>query len=261
MTKHEDVERDLIERGFTLVYDKEYGPYVNEDAEPLFRLYPRLMQRHNRGVWCTAPGMALIRAFRDARHADYEPREIAARIASRFSDAAVVALTTALGTEGTACQLLITVTDHNDQEGADEEAVSEELPNHDVLAAHGYVIAYDKTRSRHTTGAELLHAAYPVLFVAADEGVWCHAPGNMLILAVRRAFNRLGMNSPIKAVKEVSTQRELVTAIRFEFNETAVRALVESLGKDAAATTVAERALERVEMMRNGKRPRGGTEP
>lgn len=117
MTKREDAERDLIGRGFTLVYDKEYGPYVNEDAEPLFKLYPRLMQRHNRGTWCTAPGMALIRAFRDARRADYEPREIAARIAARFSDAAIVALTVALGAEEAARQFLIAVTDHDRQEG------------------------------------------------------------------------------------------------------------------------------------------------
>lgn len=139
--------------------------------------------------------------------------------------------------------------------------MKEELLDHDILAAHGYVIAYDKERSRHTTGAELLHAAYPGLFVEADEGVWCHAPGNMLILAVRRAFNKFEVNSPIKAAKVAAVQKELIAAIKFEFDETTVRALVESLGKDAAATAVAERALERVEMMRNGKRPRGGTEP
>lgn len=117
MTKREDIERDLIERGFTPVYDKEYGSYINEDAEPLFRLYPRLMQRHNRGIWCTAPGMALIRAFRDARRADYESKEISSRIAARFSDASVVALTVALGADEAARQFLIAVTDHNDQEG------------------------------------------------------------------------------------------------------------------------------------------------
>lgn len=112
MTKREDIGRDRIERGFTLIYDKEYGPYVNEDAEPLFKLYPRLMQRHNRGVWCTAPGMALIRTFRDARRGDYEPREIAARIAERFSDAAVIALAEALGIEEAARQILTAVTDN-----------------------------------------------------------------------------------------------------------------------------------------------------
>lgn len=94
--------RDLGERGWTCVYDSEYGPDMNTDAAPLFALYPRLMQRHGSGIWCAKPGLALIAAFRDAVRLGCEARPIAARIAALFSDNAIIALTDALGRDGAA---------------------------------------------------------------------------------------------------------------------------------------------------------------
>lgn len=93
----EDLWRDLGERGFHCVYDGEYGPEMNADAAPLFTLYPRLLQRHGNGIWCTAPGLTLLAAFRIARDHGCSPRPTAARIASAFSDAAAIAMTDALG--------------------------------------------------------------------------------------------------------------------------------------------------------------------
>lgn len=135
--------------------------------------------------------------------------------------------------------------------------MTSELPNHNVLAAHGYVIAYNKSRNKRVVGAELLHMAFPGLFVDADEGVWCHAAGNTLILSLRRAVNAISKWSQIKDAKKLAIQRELIAAIKVDFTENALHALVESLGKDEAATTIAERALWRRELLRNGKLPPG----
>ena len=97
MTKREDIWVDLGGRGFSCVYDAEYGPNVNADAAALFALYPRLIQRHGTGIWCTAPGLTLVAAFRNMSRADGDPREIAAHIAEHFSDASIIALTDAFG--------------------------------------------------------------------------------------------------------------------------------------------------------------------
>ena len=115
MSKCEDMWRDLGERGFTCVYDSEYGPDVNADAAPLFALYPRLMQRHGTGIWCTSPGLALIAVFRDARRLGCEARPAAARIAALFSDAAIIALTDALGRDGAAHHIFAAARDNADE--------------------------------------------------------------------------------------------------------------------------------------------------
>jgi hypothetical protein len=102
VTKREDVWSELAERGFVCVYDGEYGPDLNADAALLFTFYPRLMQKHLNGIWCHAPGMALIRAFRRARTHGCEARPATQRITAAFSEPSVIALVASVGVEGAA---------------------------------------------------------------------------------------------------------------------------------------------------------------
>lgn len=97
MSAREEMWRDLAERGFHCIYDSEYGPHMNADALCLFNLYPRLMQKHGSGIWCTAPGRALIVAFGIVSDEWNDPLAIATRIAESWSDIAVIALADAVG--------------------------------------------------------------------------------------------------------------------------------------------------------------------
>lgn len=65
----------------------------------------------------------------------------------------------------------------------------------------------------------------------------------------------------VKSAREPSVRREAAAAIRSEFSDSAIHAIVSVSGVDAAATTIAGMAMRRAEMIRNGKRPMGGTEP
>lgn len=99
MSTRAEMWADLVERGFHCVYDGEYGPLENADAIPLFALYPRLMQKHDTGIWCTAPGLVLITAFRATADSWNDPRAIAAHIASEWDDRGIIALTESVGAE------------------------------------------------------------------------------------------------------------------------------------------------------------------
>ncbi len=83
---------DLNELGWRCVHDSHYAPALNSDAGPLFRLYPKLYQRHGPGIWCTAPGLAALAAYRKLLNAEVHVRDAAAAIGSCFTDAALIAL-------------------------------------------------------------------------------------------------------------------------------------------------------------------------
>lgn len=82
----------LNELGWRCVHDSHYSPELNADALPLFRLYPKLFQRHGSSIWSTAPGLSALAAFRAIVNADATPREAAAAIGATFSEVALIAL-------------------------------------------------------------------------------------------------------------------------------------------------------------------------
>ena len=97
---------DLNELGWRCVHDSHYAPALNSDAGPLFRLYPRLYQRHGPGIWCTAPGLAALAAYRKLLNAEVHVRDAAAAIGSCFTDAALIALCDANETNQAAAIIL-----------------------------------------------------------------------------------------------------------------------------------------------------------
>jgi hypothetical protein len=97
---------DLNELGWRCVHDSHYAPALNSDAGPLFKLYPRLYQRHGPGIWCTAPGLAALAAYRKLLDAEAHVRDAAAAIASCFTDAALIALCDANETNQAAAIIL-----------------------------------------------------------------------------------------------------------------------------------------------------------
>ena len=130
----------------------------------------------------------------------------------------------------------------------------------DDLSARGYTPAYSKTRNHANKSATLLHKAFPGLFPESDDTIWHHRAGEVLVNSVRRAIAIIDQRFHITSAKEAAARKEIVLAIKQEFSEAAVRALVETQGK-GAAIIIAERALWRIDLMRTGKRPNGGTEP
>lgn len=108
--KEPSVEKttNLFNLGWRCVFDSHYSPDMNADAIPLFDLYPRLFQRHGRTIWCTAPGLAVLAAFRDMVSDRATPRQAAAAIGSVYSDNALVALIDALGTDDAAVAIRTT---------------------------------------------------------------------------------------------------------------------------------------------------------
>lgn len=82
----------LNELGWRCVHDSHYAPTLNEDAVPLFKLYPKLYQRHGPGTWCTSPGLAALAAFRKLVDDDRSPRDAAAAIGMCFSEPALISL-------------------------------------------------------------------------------------------------------------------------------------------------------------------------
>jgi len=97
---------DLNELGWRCVHDSHYAPALNSDAGPLFKLYPRLYQRHGPGIWCTAPGLAALAAYRKLLDAEAHVRDAASAIASCFTDAALIALCDANETNQAAAIIL-----------------------------------------------------------------------------------------------------------------------------------------------------------
>lgn len=97
---------DLNELGWRCVHDSHYAPALNSDAGPLFKLYPKLYQRHGPGIWCTAPGLAALSAYRKLLNAEVHVRDAAAAIGSCFTDAALIALCDANETNQAAAIIL-----------------------------------------------------------------------------------------------------------------------------------------------------------
>lgn len=106
---------DLNELGWRCVHDSHYAPALNSDAGPLFRLYPKLYQRHGPGIWCTAPGLAALAAFRKLLNAEVHARDAAAAIGSCFTDAALIALCDANETNRAAAIVLDAARDELDR--------------------------------------------------------------------------------------------------------------------------------------------------
>jgi hypothetical protein len=82
----------LNELGWRCVHDTHYSPALNSDALPLFKLFPKLYQKHGSSTWCTAPGLAALSAFRSMVNDNASPRQAAAAIGATFSEVALIAL-------------------------------------------------------------------------------------------------------------------------------------------------------------------------
>lgn len=117
----------------------------------------------------------------------------------------------------------------------------------------GYVCVYRVQGRLGLSDRAGLYEAFPSLFLELNDGVYCKLAGETLHAAVSAAVATLDEVHQIKDAKRLLAQREIVIAIAQEFSENAVCALVDSMGRDAATTTIAERALSRMNTNRRKK--------
>jgi hypothetical protein len=129
------------------------------------------------------------------------------------------------------------------------------------LRSRGYAIAYTIPWPKGMPDEKSLHKSFPSMFVVFQAWAWCHRPGEVILKAIRRIVDASNDKHKVTDARKASVQREAIVAIKTEFSEDSIRALTASRGVVESAEIVAERAIARMDMMRTGKRPRGGTEP
>lgn len=117
----------------------------------------------------------------------------------------------------------------------------------------GYVCVYEAQRRLGLSDRAGLYEAFPNLFVERANGVYCKQAGEALVDAVSMAVAVMNEEYQVKDAKVLVAQREIVVAIAQEFSENSVRALADSIGKNAAAETIAARALRRMDKNRRKK--------
>lgn len=117
----------------------------------------------------------------------------------------------------------------------------------------GYVCVYESQRRLGLSDRAGLYEAFPNLFVERADGVYCKQAGESLVEAVSIALCMMDAEYQVKDAKVPVAQRAIVVAIVQEFSENSVRALADSIGKNAAASTIAKRALRRMDKNRRKK--------
>jgi hypothetical protein len=127
----------------------------------------------------------------------------------------------------------------------------------EALAARGFVVAYADWYDADEPGGEVLRRAYPRLFIKiARQGVWCHRPGEAMLAAIRRVVSAANARRALKSLESDAIKREAASAIKYEFSEVSVYALVHSAGIHDAMCTIAKRAEQRMEAWRTGMEPK-----